>query len=186
MTTGVSITKQVLTTGEVAKVCSVAARTVAKWIDSGRLKGYRIPGSRARRVRRDELERFMAANGMISQGSAHQKRRVLVVDGGLEPERISALAETEGCEVHVAANGFEAGFVAQEFRPHVVVLGSGHDAQALAVATRSIRAASDAPDLRVFAIRKDSPRPHTTDDKAAGLDGWLTYPLSPAELARAA
>ncbi len=28
--------KDVLTTGEVAKICNVAARTVSKWIDAGR------------------------------------------------------------------------------------------------------------------------------------------------------
>ena len=38
--------KKVFTTGQVAKICKVAPRTVSKWFDSGRLKGYRIPGSR--------------------------------------------------------------------------------------------------------------------------------------------
>ena len=36
---------KVFTTGQVAKICKVAPRTVSKWFDSGRLKGYRIPGS---------------------------------------------------------------------------------------------------------------------------------------------
>ena len=40
-----AIDKEVLTTGEVAKICNVAPRTVSKWFDSGSLKGYRIPGS---------------------------------------------------------------------------------------------------------------------------------------------
>ena len=35
---------KVFTTGQVAKICKVAPRTVSKWFDSGRLKGYRIPG----------------------------------------------------------------------------------------------------------------------------------------------
>ena len=34
--------KDVLTTGEVAKICNVASRTVSKWFDSGQLKGYRL------------------------------------------------------------------------------------------------------------------------------------------------
>jgi hypothetical protein len=38
--------KDVLTTGEVAKICSVAPRTVSKWFDSGALTGYRIPAAR--------------------------------------------------------------------------------------------------------------------------------------------
>ena len=42
--------KNVLTTGDVAKICNVAPRTVSKWFDSGQLKGYRIPGSKDRRI----------------------------------------------------------------------------------------------------------------------------------------
>ena len=49
----------VLTTGEVAKVCNVAPRTVSKWFDKKLLKGYRIPGSRDRRIPIAELVRFM-------------------------------------------------------------------------------------------------------------------------------
>ena len=37
--------KDVLTTGDVARICNVASRTVSKWFDSGQLRGYRIPGS---------------------------------------------------------------------------------------------------------------------------------------------
>ena len=37
---------KVFTTGQVAKICKVAPRTVSKWFDSGRLKGYRIPDHR--------------------------------------------------------------------------------------------------------------------------------------------
>src|SRR5262249_61528897 len=42
---GVLEMKKVFTTGQVAKICKVAPRTVSKWFDSGRLRGYRIPGS---------------------------------------------------------------------------------------------------------------------------------------------
>ncbi|HUU19441.1 MAG TPA: hypothetical protein VMW72_19990 [Sedimentisphaerales bacterium] len=32
--------KNVLMTGDVAKICNVAPRTVSKWFDNGQLKGY--------------------------------------------------------------------------------------------------------------------------------------------------
>jgi excisionase family DNA binding protein len=51
--------KKVFTTGQVAKVCKVAPRTVSKWFDSGRLRGYRIPGSQHRRIPREHLVRFV-------------------------------------------------------------------------------------------------------------------------------
>jgi len=56
--------KKVLTTGEVAAVCNVASRTVGKWFDGGLLKGYRIPGSRDRRIPVAELVRFMKEYGI--------------------------------------------------------------------------------------------------------------------------
>ena len=55
---------KVLTTGDVARICHVAPRTVHKWFDTGLLKGYRIPGSRDRRIPIAELKWFMEANNM--------------------------------------------------------------------------------------------------------------------------
>jgi len=56
--------KQIFTTTEVAKICKVAPRTVQKWFDSGRLKGWRVPGSLDRRIPRNRLIEFLYAHGM--------------------------------------------------------------------------------------------------------------------------
>src|SRR5260370_42004624 len=61
---GVPAMKKVFTTGQVAKICKVAPRTVSKWFDSGRLRGYRIPGSQDRRIPREHLIRFLKEHGM--------------------------------------------------------------------------------------------------------------------------
>lgn len=55
--------QRAFTTGQVAKMCKVAGRTVCKWFDSGRLKGYRVPGSNDRRVPRESLVEFMTEYG---------------------------------------------------------------------------------------------------------------------------
>lgn len=57
--------KQVFTTGEIARICTVAPRTVSTWVDSGRLKGYRLPGSLDRRVPRSDLIAFLKDYGML-------------------------------------------------------------------------------------------------------------------------
>ena len=57
-------TTKIFTTGQVAEICKVAPRTVTKWFDSGRLRGYRIPGSNDRRIPREELIKFLAEHGM--------------------------------------------------------------------------------------------------------------------------
>lgn len=52
-------TKEIYTTGEVAKICKVAPRTVSKWFDAGKLKGYKLPGAGDRRIQKDNLINFL-------------------------------------------------------------------------------------------------------------------------------
>lgn len=52
------------TTGDVAKICEVAPRTVTKWFDSGLLKGYKVPISKDRRIPRKFLIEFMQHHSM--------------------------------------------------------------------------------------------------------------------------
>lgn len=54
--------------GEVAKICKVAPRSVSKWFDSGKLKGYRIPGSQDRRIPYEYLVAFLKQYGMEELG----------------------------------------------------------------------------------------------------------------------
>ncbi len=72
--------KDVLTTGEVAKICNVASRTVSKWFDSGQLRGYRIPGSKDRRIPVSNLVKFMKSHGIPMDGLMSGDTRVLIVD----------------------------------------------------------------------------------------------------------
>lgn len=119
-----AIEKEVLTTGEVAKICNVAPRTVSKWFDSGSLKGYRIPGSRDRRIPSGELIRFMKAHGIPLEGISSGRTRVLIVDDEREVvdtlERV--LNEQTSYEVRTATSGFSAGMECEKFRPHVLLM----------------------------------------------------------------
>lgn len=58
------IKRAVYRTGDVARLCGVCTRTVSKWIDSGKLDGYRLPESKDRRVSHRALIAFLDANGM--------------------------------------------------------------------------------------------------------------------------
>lgn len=116
--------KSVLTTGEVAAICNVAARTVSKWIDSGRLAGYRIPGSRDRRVTREALDAFIRDTGIpTSTPTTEGAERVLVVDADRETASALALAlATEtGREVRASTTAFQAGVECAGFAPRWVI-----------------------------------------------------------------
>src|SRR5438067_12284110 len=89
--------KDVLTTGEVAKICSVAPRTVSKWFDSGALHGYRIPGSKDRRIPLNQLIRFMKQHGMPLNGLMAGQTRILIVDDEQDiDEVLEKILEAEG------------------------------------------------------------------------------------------
>ncbi|MDP7120443.1 MAG: helix-turn-helix domain-containing protein, partial [Arenicellales bacterium] len=103
--------KDILTTGEVAKICNVAPRTVSKWFDSGQLRGYRIPGSKDRRVPLNALIRFMKSHNIPLDGLQSGRTRVLIVDDESEIVEVleKVLTEQVNYEVRVAHSGFEAG-----------------------------------------------------------------------------
>ena len=116
--------KDVLTTGEVAKICNVASRTVSKWFDSGQLRGYRIPGSKDRRIPVSNLVKFMKGHGIPMDGLMSGSTRVLIVDGDEDVINTltKVLSEQTNYEVHSATSAFEAGVECERFRPHVMLL----------------------------------------------------------------
>jgi excisionase family DNA binding protein len=72
--------KQVFTTGEAAEICKISQQTIIRCFDSGRLHGFRVPGSRFRRIPRDELIRFMRENNIPADRLEGSQKRILVVD----------------------------------------------------------------------------------------------------------
>lgn len=117
--------KKVFTTGQVAKICQVAPRTVSKWFDSGKLRGYRIPGSQDRRIPRDHLIRFLKENGM-PLGALEEEgwHKILIVGAeSLFIERLKELLpEDDDFKYEIVNSGFEAGMRAESFRPDSIVI----------------------------------------------------------------
>ena len=116
--------KAVFTTGEAAEVCKVSQQTIIRCFDSGRLRGFRVPGSRFRRIPRDALLAFMKENGIPPDSMDSGKRKILVVDD--DPEIVELFVdvlERDGrFEVKTAATGYDAGIATQEFLPDLVIL----------------------------------------------------------------
>ena len=116
---------KVFTTGQVAKICKVAPRTVSKWFDSGRLKGYRIPGSQDRRIPREYLIKFLKEHGMpLGDLEDEAMAKVLLVgqDQLLIENLKKQLPVERSFKIQVAASGFEAGIQAESFHPDCIVV----------------------------------------------------------------
>ena len=114
---------KVFTTGQVAKICKVAPRTVSKWFDSGRLKGYRIPGSQDRRIPREYLIKFLKEHGMpLGDLEDEAMAKVLIVaqDQVLIENLKRELPVERAFRTSTAASGFEAGIQAESFHPDCI------------------------------------------------------------------
>jgi len=116
--------KTVFTTGEAAKICKVSQQTIIRCFDNGQLKGFRVPGSRFRRIPREALYKFMKDNGIPTDALESGKRKVLLVDDDAElVELICKVLDEDGrFEVRVAQNGFDAGMMVKEYHPDLIVL----------------------------------------------------------------
>ena len=171
--------KDVLTTGEVAKICNVAPRTVSKWFDSGALNGYRIPGSKDRRIPLNQLIRFMKHHGMPLNGLMTGSSRIMIVDDEQDiVEVLEKILEGEAkYEVEVAKGGFAAGISAEKYRPHVILLDMhlrDLDGRELA------KHVKNNPDLQLTKVIAMSGKMSEDELKALttqGFDGYLKKPF---------
>lgn len=173
-------TKQVFTTGQVARICHVAARTVGKWFDSGRLAGYRVPGSRDRRIPRDSLVRFLRAHGMPLDDLRGSVCRALIISPGADRRAVEALAAAPRLEVRAADTEFRAGLLIGQFRPHVVILDVDAVGSGAAAFCRRIKCRpGSGPGEEVKVIALDGGLGLSAGGlRRRGFDGCLVKPLS--------
>ncbi len=116
--------KDLFTTGEAAEICRVSQQTIIRCFDAGRLEGFRVPGSRFRRIPRQSLVKFMKENNIPLDAIESGKRKVLIVDDDTEiVELIVEVLNRDGrFETETASSGYEAGMATERFRPELILL----------------------------------------------------------------
>jgi excisionase family DNA binding protein len=176
--------KKVFTTGQVAKICKVAPRTVSKWFDSGRLRGYRIPGSQDRRIPREHLIRFLKEHGMpLGDLEDEVVGKVLAVgidDPLLETLR-QELGQTGSFRIESAASGFEAGIQAESFHPDCVLVDFRMGRTEAQQICQNLRRNSEYQDTVLIALLPDE-EPTNGFDRAS-INELFKRPFDPALLA---
>lgn len=173
-------TKTVFTTGEAAKVCKVSQQTIIRCFDNGSLKGFRVPGSRFRRIPRDLLFQFMQENGIPTDALESGKRKVLIVDD--DEELVELLVDVferdKRFDIRTANNGFDAGMTVKEFRPDLVVLDvmlpdiNGKEV------CQKIRSDKSLEKVRVICISGMVEQDKIADLKVAGANEFLQKPFT--------
>src|SRR5262245_34637440 len=171
--------KTVYTTGEAARICKVSQQTIIRCFDSGQLKGFRVPGSKFRRIPRDVLYKFMKENGIPTDALESGKRKALVVDDDEElVELIRDALESDGrFEVRIANNGFDAGMMVKEYHPDVIVLDvmlpdiNGKEA------CQRVRSDSALDDVKIICISGMVEADKIAELKQAGANEFLQKPF---------
>jgi excisionase family DNA binding protein len=176
--------KTVFTTGEAAKVCKVSQQTIIRCFDNGQLKGFRVPGSRFRRIPREALYKFMKDNGIPTDALESGKRKVLLVDDDAElVDLMSKVLDEDGrFEVRIASNGFDAGMMVKEYRPDIIVLDVMlPDINGKEVCHR-VRADTTLEDVRILCISGMIEEDKIQELRLAGADKFLHKPFDIDEL----
>ena len=114
----------IYTTGQIAKICKVAPRTVSKWFDSGRLRGYRIPGSQDRRIPREHLINFLKEHGM-PLGELEQESIGRILNVGVSDElreAVGAHLNSDEFRCESVESAFDAGTQSRAIKPDCFVI----------------------------------------------------------------
>jgi len=177
--------KKVFTTGQVAKICKVAPRTVSKWFDSGRLRGYRIPGSQDRRIPREQLIRFLKEHGMpLGELEEEEWHKILVIGAeSLFIERVQELLpENQDFKYEIAQSGFEAGIMAESFHPDTIIIDMALGrSEAIQIATNLRRNPAYESTMILGLASEDEAEPETL--KGYGFSEIFKKPFDNALLA---
>lgn len=171
--------KTVFTTGEAAKICKVSQQTIIRCFDTGQLKGFRVPGSRFRRIPRDQLFVFMRENGIPTDALESGKRKILLVDDDLEIiSLIQDILERDGrFEVRAVNNGFDAGMMVKEYHPDLIVLDVMlPDINGKEVCQR-VRSDRTMDDVKIICISGMVEENRISDLLASGANDFLRKPF---------
>ncbi len=178
--------KRIFTTGEAAEICKVSQQTIIRCFDAGRLCGFRVPGSKFRRIPRADLLRFMQDNDIPTEvlHPTTGPKRILVVDD--DPAIVELfqdmLTRDPRFIVKVAGTGYDAGMLTESFRPHMIVLDymlpdiNGH------IVCKRIRDNADLAETKILIVSGVVNAPEVENLLRSGADGFVKKPFTLAHI----
>ncbi len=176
--------KDVFTTGEAAEVCKVSQQTIIRCFDSGRLQGFRIPGSRFRRIPRQKLIKFMKENDIPLDNLESGKKKVLIVDDDAEIVElmVDVLVRDGRFETKTASSGYEAGISTQQFRPDLILLDYMLPDINGNVVCQTIRKNPDFESIKIIIVSGVVKRDEIDQLLKSGAEDFIKKPFDIAEL----
>jgi two-component system, OmpR family, response regulator len=178
--------KDVYTTGEAARICQISQQTIIRCFDSGRLKGFLVPGSKFRRIPRESLVKFMKENQIPLSNLDTGKKKILIVDDDAEiVDMFVAVLERDGrFEVRTASCGYDAGLLTQQFQPDLIVLDFMLPDINGKVVCETIRSNELLRDTRIIAISGLIEEDKIQELYHVGIDEFIQKPFKITDLVR--
>jgi two-component system, OmpR family, response regulator RpaA len=172
------------TTGEVALLCRVTKRTVIKWIDGGQLRGYRIPGSRHRRVAAKDLQDFVRRHRLPKGARVAPRVRILIVDDDHDFASLIRDALRDSYTIEHAASALDAAGRAPVFQPDLILLDIRlPDVNGVDVC-RYLRSRKSRRRAAILAMSAYGSEIDLEAIRSSGADDFMPKPLRVAELRR--
>jgi excisionase family DNA binding protein len=159
--------KQVFSTGEAAVVCNLSQQTIIRCFDNGRLQGFRVPGSRFRRIPRAALIIFMHENNLPTDALEDLRHRVLVLvaHSDVAAALQHAVIGLGHIDIRVACDAYDAGRLTSDFSPHVVLMDHAFPGLEPTRVLQGISACDEGPVARLVLFSSNgvigSPLPHS-------------------------
>ncbi len=176
--------KKIFTTGEAAEVCKVSQQTIIRCFDAGRLGGFRVPGSKFRRIPRGDLIKFMQDNEIPTDILDAGPKRVLVVDDDRQIVEMfqDVFARDARFEVRTAGTGYDAGLLTESFKPHLVILDYMLPDINGNVVCKRIRDGERAQDTKIMIVSGVVNQQEIDALMKAGADDFLRKPFNLQQL----
>jgi len=176
--------KNLFTTGEAAQICKVSQQTIIRCFDAGRLIGFRIPGSKFRRIPRESLIKFMKENNIPLDNLESGKKKVLIVDDDAEIVElmVDVLVRDGRFEVRTATSGYDAGILTQQFSPDVIILDYMLPDVNGNVVCQTIRRNHEFEHTKIIIVSGVINQSEIDDLLKSGAQGFIKKPFNIAQL----
>lgn len=171
--------KTVFTTGEVAHICNISQQTVIRCFDKGSLRGFRVPGSKFRRIPREALLTFMRENSIPRDRIDSGRRKILLVDDDAGIIRMfeDLLGVDKRFELRSARSGFEAGTLTEQFRPDLILLDFKLPDLNGNVVCRLVRSNPAYEHIRIIMVSGAADPDEVEMLRSAGADDFIAKPF---------
>jgi excisionase family DNA binding protein len=176
--------KELFTTGEAAVVCKVSQQTIIRCFDAGRLEGFRVPGSRFRRIPRQSLVKFMKENNIPLETLDSGKRKILIVDDDTEIVEllVDVLARDGRFDLRTATSGYDAGISTEQFRPHLILLDYMLPDVNGDIVCQSIKKNPEFENIKIIIVSGVIKQDEIDHLLKAGAEGFIKKPFNIIEL----